>query len=427
MAGLRAADRLIAAGATVVLLEARTRPGGRVFTIREPFGDGLFGEAGAIRLPSTHRRTLALVEQFGLSLVPFASGAGDALTCMRGLRLRAGEIDRLGNALSLRADERGLTQSQLLERYVAELPASLGDAERIVSSDWEPFDRVTWPAWLASRGASPGAVALMTVGGDSRELSALYVLRQYAMLGAATLYKIGGGMDLLPRAMEQRVRPSIRYGAAVTRVDPRMESVDVTYRRAGQTRSITASRVLITTPVPVLRQVATADEQLRQRLELLAGIDYFPAARVLVQSRRRSWLDEGLSGSARTDRPAEVWDSAYDAEGDAGVLGATVGGELGRRLAATGRPDAVRLGATVPRDAFPALDVRQATIYRWPSDRWAGGAFAVFRPGRMIRIMPAAGRAIGRVHFAGEHTAAWMGWTEGAIQSADRAVDEILS
>jgi len=69
MAGLRAADRLSAAGRRVMVLEARARPGGRVLTLREPFSSGLYGEAGAIRIPSTHRQTLALAERFGHAAV----------------------------------------------------------------------------------------------------------------------------------------------------------------------------------------------------------------------------------------------------------------------------------------------------------------------------------------------------------------------
>jgi monoamine oxidase len=259
-------------------------------------------------------------------------------------------------------------------------------------------------------------------------LSALYVLRQYALLrNDAGLYKIQGGMDRLPRAMAAALGSKVQYGAAVTRIDPAADRVTVEYRSGARRRTIAARRVVLTMPTPVLRRIATADAALQARFDLLAGIPYFPATRFLVETHRRSWHDEGLNGSARTDRPAELWDCAYDADGNPGLLGATAGGIIGDALNRQSRAEAIRMGVSVVTDAFPDARVKLATTYRWGRDQWAGGAFAVFRPGQMLRIMPAASRPIGRIHFAGEHTATWMGWAEGALQSAERVMGEVLA
>ena len=71
LAGLCAARLLQEAGHDVVVLEAQRRPGGRVLTLREPFSDGLYAEAGAGRIPETHNLTLHYVKLFGLELEPF--------------------------------------------------------------------------------------------------------------------------------------------------------------------------------------------------------------------------------------------------------------------------------------------------------------------------------------------------------------------
>ena len=70
MAGLSAAYELTQLGHDVTILEARTRPGGRVHTLREPFSDGLFAEAGAARIPDNHDLTLKYVKLFELPLEP---------------------------------------------------------------------------------------------------------------------------------------------------------------------------------------------------------------------------------------------------------------------------------------------------------------------------------------------------------------------
>jgi monoamine oxidase len=47
LAGLSAAFELTQTGHDVTILEARTRSGGRVFTLRDVVADGMFAEAGA--------------------------------------------------------------------------------------------------------------------------------------------------------------------------------------------------------------------------------------------------------------------------------------------------------------------------------------------------------------------------------------------
>ena len=41
-------------------------------------------------------------------------------------------------------------------------------------------------------------------------------------------------------------------------------------------------------------------------------------------------------------------------------------------------------------------------------------------------MFPAMRQVEGRVHFAGEHTSLWIAWMNGALESAERVVAEIL-
>ena len=78
LSGLSAAYELTQAGHDVTVLEAQTRPGGRVYTLRAPFSDGLYAEAGAMYIPDSHYLTLHYVQLFDLPLEPTVpSGLAD--------------------------------------------------------------------------------------------------------------------------------------------------------------------------------------------------------------------------------------------------------------------------------------------------------------------------------------------------------------
>ena len=70
LAGLSAAYELSQAGHDVTVLEARSRGGGRVLTLRGPFADGLYAEAGATNVSDTHQWTIKYANLLGVSLDP---------------------------------------------------------------------------------------------------------------------------------------------------------------------------------------------------------------------------------------------------------------------------------------------------------------------------------------------------------------------
>ena len=159
-------------------------------------------------------------------------------------------------------------------------------------------------------------------------------------------------------------------------------------------------------------------------------MSYYSGTRFLLQSRSRFWRFADLSGSARTDRATEVWDSTYDQVTSLrGILGASVGGGVGRTVLDMTAQDSLTFGIGLVADAFPAIrsQFEKGFVQRWALDPWSRGAFPVFKPGEMSTLMPMIARPEGGIHFAGEHTSSWTGWMEGALQSGERAAREVLN
>jgi monoamine oxidase len=409
----------------VVVLEARERSGGRVLTVRSPFDDELHGEAGPIRIAGAHRAVLRAVREHGLTLVPFESSNGAPL-----LR-QPGTTGSPASGSGLRSDERGLDSRKLLERYVGTLPTSLSDPAATDASyaAWREYDRATWPEWLAQRGASPEAVRLMTEGGDSSALSALYMLRQFAMLRASSqLYKIAGGMDRLPLRMASALGDAIHYQAAVVRISRAAGSVTIEYEARGRVERLTASHVILTVPLTTMRQIEFRPPLSPAKDKAIGAVAYYPGVRILLQSRDRFWNRAGLNGSARTAR-AEVWDCTYDRQGPArGILGGTAGGALGHKFMDMDESQSVAFGVDLVAEAFPGIRsaFEKGVVHQWARDTWSQGAFVAYAPGQMTALVPELARPEDRVYFAGEHTSSWMGWMEGALESGERAAREVV-
>jgi monoamine oxidase len=170
LAGLAAALELERAGHDVVILEARTRPGGRVFTMREPFSDGLYAEVGAARIQDTHAFTLQYVKQFNLTLDPFWPTDGLSVTCIGDRRL-TGPPRSLADLSALpgdfTAEERTLGHGGSLVKYLFSHLGALGD---VAAPDWPATDLRRFEKPIADfcleQGASPAFVRLIAFGHD---------------------------------------------------------------------------------------------------------------------------------------------------------------------------------------------------------------------------------------------------------------------
>jgi len=110
------------------------------------------------------------------------------------------------------------------------------------------------------------------------------------------------------------------------------------------------------------------------------------------------------------------------------VLHAFGGTEAGLAALAVARGPAAWAARVAALRPELAADVSGAMLTTWNDDPWAGESYSA------STVTVAAGddeliaAPLGRVHFAGEHTAGdWAGLMEGALRSGARAADEVLA
>lgn len=437
LAGLSSAYKLSQAGHDVTILEARTRAGGRVHTLREPFADGLHAEAGAMFIPESHDLTMQYVRLFRLPLISVPTPQRLPVYYLRGKRINPNGGREINWPLNLSPEEKRLGLGGMTEKYVISVLQEMGDA---ASMNWPPeklkkYDRMTYAEFLRSQGASNEAMRLLRLNdadltGDGVDrVSALMVLREAALnLNSGRLFTIRGGTDLLPKALAAKLNSKIRYGSEVVRIEHDARGVRVTYLQAGAHETVSADYLICTIPFSILKEIEVSPEFSPAKQRAIRELPYTSAARVYLQSRKEFWEAEGLGISAYTDLPVmAIVNSTLNQRGTRGILDSYMTGEHARRV--TGMKEAERLSFTLNyvERVYPQIrkNFEGGTSVCWDEDRYARGAYAWFKPGQMSDLLPHIARAEGRIHFAGEHASSWPGWMQGAFQSGHRAAREI--
>ena len=433
LAGLVAGYELVRAGHDVTILEASTRPGGRVWTLREQFSDGMYAEAGAGRIPEHHDITLKYVHEFGLTLDPFYPEKGSTVTVLRGQRhvIPAGqELDLSRVPFDLTPEERKLGVEKLQQKYVDPLLAEIGNpaAERMWHGTAQSFDQSTWPELLRKRGASKGYVDFLIAQTGWEWDSALDFFRDdEGHRGAKHLTKVRGGNDLLPRAFADNLRKQIRYGAEITRIEQDGAGVRAVTMGAGGAETLSVDYLICTIPFSVLRRMEVVPQLPADKREVIEKIYYDPVVRTYAQVRERFWERDGLNGFGETDEPTEVWQPTFTQPGPRGIVHTYLEGEATTLAAAKSNDERTKQGLKILESAFPGLrsELEHAFSFCWADQPWARGAYPAFHPGEITRWKEAISRPEGRIHFAGEHTSPWPGWMQGALHSGLRVVREI--
>jgi len=438
LAGLCAAYTLLRDGLEVLVLEARNRPGGRVRTVRKPFLDGGYAEAGAVRIPNTHRRVHDYLVEFGLTGKLFEyNEAGEQLWYLGGRRFVTPKPPRAWPLEEMSEPERRDPYAALSE-YLGPVVAAAGD---VSSPQWpglggvtRALDGQTVEQVARGHGATDGWLRFLHASyGNLGWVNALaFAGQETALAGVTAMSGLRGGNDQLPGAFAAALDGRVAYRAEVLRVDSRADRVVVGYRDAtGRRREFQADYGVCAIPFPVLRRMELTGlgELKRRAIERYQMAD---ASKVFFQTRTRFWRHDpggplGGLNLVGTDTAAErIWDISPGQPGPLGMICAyQMGGSAGLR-AMRPRQRVKYIREEILR-FLPGLAENIVASYSkvWAEDRFAGGCFAYAEPGQLSWVLPAARRPDNRLHFAGDHTSPIVGWMEGALESGERAAAEI--
>ena len=433
LAGLAAGFELKRAGHTPVILEAQQRVGGRVYTLRDPFTEGLYAEVGAMRIPRAHTLTMAYVEKFGLKTNDFTMDNPNAYHYMGGRKVRASEAAKDPSLLGfdVSENEKGKTAGKM---YEAALKPLLDLLEKDGDKAWEEiiakYDQYSTREFLEMNGWSEGMIEMFGLLANQESVmnsSFLELFREDSGSYYTNMIELDGGTDRLPHAFLLELKESIRFGAKMIAMDQSSTDVTIHYQTQAGRFEEKGDYAIITVPFPVLRHVEVLKPFTRAKNRAIRQLHYDASAKILFQCKRRFWEeDDGIfGGGTMTDLPIRnLYYPDHSRETGRGIILASY----------TWSEDAQRWGSLKPDDRIvQALDdvaeihpqiVKEfevGTSWMWHDDEFAGGAFALFDPGQQTLLHDEIVKPEGRIHFAGEHASLYHAWIQGAFESGLRA------
>ena len=435
LAGLAAARTLTAHGASVVVVEARDRVGGRL--LNHDIGDGKVVEVGGQWIGPTQDRLARLARELGVETFPTHAEGYNLLEYGGSIRRYRGTIPRINPAVLVDVEQAQRRLNRLARKVPLDAPWEAPNAAKL--------DGQTVATWMHRNMATKSGRMLLELGVEAvwaaqpEEMSLLHVLfyihsagsleQLFDTEGGAQQDRFVGGSQLLALRMAEELGDErLVLGAPVRRIEHSADGgVTVHADRAAcrGRRAIVAvapalaGRIAYDPPLPGYR------DQLTQRMPLGT------VAKCMAIYAEPFWRSEGLTGQGGSDRgPVRLTFDNSPPDGSPGVLLGFLEGrnarELGRLRAEERRTAVIDCFARMfgPRAASPDDYVEQL----WAEEEWTRGCYGCHMPtGAWTAYGPALHPPIGPLHWAGaEYAHVWNGYMDGAVRSGDSAAAEVV-
>ncbi|SDQ24811.1 NAD(P)/FAD-dependent oxidoreductase [Microbacterium sp. cf332] len=433
-AGLTAANDLRKAGLSVVVLEARDRVGGRLWTDEI---DGALLELGGQWVSPDQHALIETLADLGLDTYSryregdsvYVGADGEARRFTGEMFPVAPETERVIDEITAR-----------LDAMVAEIDPDRPWAHE-KAAEW---DRISWDAWLREQTDDDEAVRNLAFATGSAMLTkpthTFSLLQSLLMAASAGSYshlvdadfildkRVVGGLQRVPLRLaerlgedvllEQPVR-SIEYSGsgAVVRTD------ELTVRARHVVLALAPvlyNRISFSPPLPRLKH------QMHQHFSMGFVI------KVHAVYDRPFWREQGLSGTAFS--PYELAHEAYDNTNHGDERGTLVG-----FVSDQNADDLFRLSADERRERileslshYYGPEAKNPVVYYesdWGSEEWTRGAYAAsFDLGGLTRYGAEQLELVAPLHVACSDLAG-LGYqhVDGAIRMGHRVADEILA
>ncbi len=457
ISGLTVAWELTKAGYDCTVLEASNRAGGRVMTVRsgdvvDEIGNRqvcewddephMYFNAGAARIPSTHRNLLGYCKELGVELEMFINESKTAYVqddaMMGGQRIRNGEMSTNVRGFLAELFAKSYTNAQLDE------PFSDSESEKIlglISQFGDLNENMLYKGSYRAGYVSGGFLD----HGVQKDMIAFKKLMQSRMLGLSLTANEGetgpmlmqpvGGMDAVIKGFTRALADKVIYQAPVMGLTLQEDGVEVSYERNGERQSINAAYCFNCIPSHLMTGIPNnfPSEYLQAMKYIRRGEAYKSA----FQAKKRFWEDEDIYGGISwINAPIQqIWYPPHGIHKEKGIVLAAYnfgGGMHFTKMSQSERVEAALAQGEKLHPNYRNMVEKPITI-AWHrmnhmlgcSGRWGnnGGNWSMETQTLFNRLQQSTPG--GRHYFIGDQMSYHGAWQESAIASAHWALADM--
>jgi monoamine oxidase len=435
-AGLTAARRLTQEGKDVVVLEARDRVGGRVWTRQSAGGAPV--DMGGTFLSPKQDRILALAREVGATTYR-TNIVGDSLLVSRG-KVRRYESTKTPRINPLALASFGQAAARL-DAMAKKVPVDAPwDAPK--ADEW---DAQTVGSWLTrrrvptreARGILEATLSYLFASHLSEVslLNLLFLIRSGGGIvnfmqieDGYQHFQVHGGAQTIAQRVADELGDAIHLSTPVHAIRQTKDAVEVT----SPDLTVAARRVIVTIPPALASRILYDPPLPGDKALLLHQLPAGTEVKVVVIYDRPFWREDGLCGaSVDTRDPFEVTLDTSPEDVSTGVMALYAAGPRARVLESVGAEERRRIVLDILTRRFGPRAADPAELYEqnWAEQEWTRGcSMAHFGTGVLTQFGPQIRQPVGRIHFAGTETAGVShGAIDGAVRSGERAAGEVLA
>jgi monoamine oxidase len=428
IAGLHAGHIFSKSGIAFTLFEASKRVGGRIYTVKNEFGENITTELGGEFIDSNHEDMINLAKEFGLDLY-------DTEEDIRKSNLIKDTYFFSG---------RHYTENELLQEFSKYSKSIAEDVKKVVEEEDEGFigqlDDISITNYLKTKGINGWLFELLSnaytseYGLESSEQSSLnlvYMLNPDTKDGFKIFgdsderFKIIGGNSLLTEKMYEKLKDSVKLNAELISI----AEVNGRYKLSfTNNENSEYDFVILAIPFSVLRkidiQVALPDAKIKAIKEL----GYGTTSKIIYGVNERVWRDNKYSGYLFSNEIQNGWDSSMGQNNNSGKGSYTVflGGNSGKEVTKDKTTNHIQKLNQIFLSKKETFNNKKL-VFNWSSYPYSLGGYSAYKVGQWSKIAGKEKEPVNNLFFAGEHCSEdFQGYMNGGAETGRLAAEVVI-